>query len=168
MCKSRSPAALNEAIVTTPAPPLTPPTLARGPHTPVKPRRPQHQSIHSAEPLAFIRNTHTNSRDFHIRSRLEGRSLETRSADSLLLSTFLSAGDVLSSQQEPERREKSYALGLRGFRVSVLQRHTYRFRSRPIVRTKHKRPWLQMCVFAGRLGADVTMGFCPPCAPSPV
>lgn len=187
MCKSRSPATLNEAIVTALSLPLTPPTLVRGPHTPVKPRRPQHQSIHSAEPLEVIGNTHTNRRDFHIRSGLEGRSLETRSANSfcssrcflfltflfctfVLLSLFLPikgfwmsvfkwlfAGDVLSSQQEPETREKSYELGLWGFKVSVFQRHTYRFHSLLTVRTKRNCPWPQMCVFAGRSDTDVTL-----------
>lgn len=65
MCKSRSPAALNACIVT--SPPLTPSALLRGPHTPVKLRLPEHQSIHSPEPPGvYWKHTHKhgNGRDW--------------------------------------------------------------------------------------------------------
>lgn len=162
VCKSCSPAALNACIVTSPRPPLWPPRPSWGVRTHLSNSVCPNISpyIHQ-NPLEFIGNTHTNTGtaetasplrvDFHIRSRLKGRSVETRSANSLLLLSFffflvfwhsfsphlyysvfpahqrfsmnvfkwLSAGDVLSSQQEVERaREKGKII--RGLASSIL------------------------------------------------
>lgn len=99
VCKSCSPAALNACIVTSPRPPLWPPRPSWGVRTHLSNSVCPNISpyIHQ-NPLEFIGNTHTNTGtaetasplrvDFHIRSRLKGRSVETRSANSLLLLSF--------------------------------------------------------------------------------
>lgn len=54
------------ALLRPPSPTLTPSALLRGPHTPVKLRLPEHQSIHSPEPPGvYWKHTqkHWNGRD---------------------------------------------------------------------------------------------------------
>ncbi len=159
-------------------PPLTPPTLVRGPHTPVKPRRPQHQSIHSAEPLEFIRNTHTHTAETSTSGADWRKVTETRSADALLFSRAVfyiplcrRCSFITTRAGENGEIIRTWASRIQGLGPSA-QHLSFPFSDDCSDETQASlaadvcvcRPFGCRCNSGVRL--NMPMGFCPPWAPS--